>query len=358
MAGPSKRKAKGPSTTSNGTTVSKKTPPPPFSTPSPILESFLECLNPKHIYISHIDRHPAYHKRNLFVVPVLLNIGIAAGLLVRSYYMFPYYGALILNILGYHSPLSVDTEKTPFPDLMNVVMARTGVLFFDFLIFRFLTPWPIDFFIGDASPTAWRRAVGFQEEEIAVRQSRPSWDTKLPADWMDEGSSNGADIYKQRIMPAITREWIRAKTAYLMMDKSWDLDFGAMLDAHELVSMQKNTLKDFEKTVYVHNQEHGWLVWPVWRLDEGADDERRQKIVLFKDKLTAMGKENLFFRWIEIIQYESNQPGGFTPERRQSAMRQAKELFETQGVDFDKFWEEVGGVQGLPGWDRPDDQSQ
>lgn len=62
-----------------------------------------------------------------------------------------------------------------------------------------------------------------------------------------------------------------------------------------------------------------------------------------------MGKESVFFRWIELIQYESTQPGGFTSERQASAMRQAKEMFENQGIDFEMFWREIGGMEGMPG---------
>lgn len=70
---------------------------------------------------------------------------------------------------------------------------------------------------------------------------------------------------------------------------------------------------------------------------------------MFKDKLTSMGKENLFFSWVELIQFETSQPGGFTKDRQTRTMGRAKELFEAQGVDFDQFWKEVGGTDGLPG---------
>ena len=72
----------------------------------------------------------------------------------------------------------------------------------------------------------------------------------------------------------------------------------------------------------------------------------------FKDELTALGKENLFFRWIELVQFESSQPGGFGPERQKHTMIKAKEMFEDQGIDFDKFWAKIGGMQGMPGMDE------
>jgi hypothetical protein len=102
--------------------------------------------------------------------------------------------------------------------------------------------------------------------------------------------------------------------------------------------------------VLVNTDADGWLIWRVE--DEDTAEARTRsaqsdQILAFKDKLTAMGKEDLFFRWVELIQYESTQPGGFTPERQRSAMLQAKELFEKENVDFARFWQEVGGMEGF-----------
>ena len=219
-------------------------------------------------------------------------------------------------------------------------MDRTFNFFLDFMLFRFAVPWPLDFFIGNASPTTWRLTVGFQDEEIGVRKSR-KWDEKLPENWLAE-EADGA-VYKERIMPAIDRQWIKEKTSYLMMDKSWDLDFVGMVLAHDFVKKGTCKLQDFEKTVIVHSEEFGWLVWQVWKLDEGAEDEGRQKILDFQKKLTEMGKEDLFYRWIELVQYETSQPGGFSKERQAKTMEEARKLFQSHGVDFDEFWKEVGG---------------
>ena len=65
-----------------------------------------------------------------------------------------------------------------------------------------------------------------------------------------------------------------------------------------------------------------------------------------------MGKESLFFRWIELIQYESNQPGGFTAERQSQAVTKAKALFQEQDVDFDAFLTSIGGIESFPGLDE------
>jgi hypothetical protein len=49
------------------------------------------------------------------------------------------------------------------------------------------------------------------------------------------------------------------------------------------------------------------------------------------------------------VQYESTMPGGFTEGRQARAMQEARRMFNEAGVDFARFWEEVGGSQGMPG---------
>jgi hypothetical protein len=67
-----------------------------------------------------------------------------------------------------------------------------------------------------------------------------------------------------------------------------------------------------------------------------------------------MGKENLFFRWIELIQYESEQPGGMNMARRKEVMEKARDVFTAQGVDFDAFVTAIGGVEAFPGLTQGD----
>ncbi|MCJ1410210.1 hypothetical protein MMC19_004295 [Ptychographa xylographoides] len=343
----SKRVLKSNSTQVSATPTKGTEPPAPYSTAPSIVLPFLETLDPKHVYIVHIDDHPKALKKRIFVVPVLMNIGIIGFLLWRAYVAIPYYVALLMNTLGYDTIFTVDLSGAQWTDLFDIAMGRAFMFFIDFALIKFVAKWPIEFFIGfPGNPVSWRRTVGFQEEEIVVRRSR-RWDETLPSDWLAEEADG--TVYKERILPAISKKWIRAKTSYLMMDKNWDLDFAGMTTAHDLVEGGKNVLSDFSKTVIVHHEEHGWLTWHVWKLDEGSEEEARKKIVVFKDKLTAMGKENLFFSWVELIQFETSQPGGFTKDRQAKTMERAKELFEAQGVDFDQFWKEIGGVQGLPG---------
>jgi len=123
--------------------------------------------------------------------------------------------------------------------------------------------------------------------------------------------------------------------------------------AHGLLDEGGLTLKDFEKSVFAYSEEHGWLCWQVWKLDEeGAEEDTRKRIVALKDKLTAMGRENLFFRWIEIVQYESSS-GDFTPERQRATLKKVEKAFDEQGVNFKELVESVGGMEGMPGTERP-----
>ena len=207
----------------------------------------------------------------------------------------------------------------------------------DFLLFRFVGMWPWDFFLGkggEASPVGWRRWCGFRDVEVVVRRSR-RWDVPLFAketsaegdmrgevekrdgvreEWLQEGRQG--KLFKERVLPAVDMDWVRNKTSYQMLDQNWDLYFSGMIEAQALVNAGKNKTSDFRTSVLVHTEKWGWLMWEVWReQDEGAEDEGTKKLQLIKNKLTAMGKENLFFRWIEIVQSETSQTGSFTAER-------------------------------------------
>ncbi|MCJ1441356.1 MAG: hypothetical protein MMC23_001842 [Stictis urceolatum] len=345
---PKAAKAKSKTTTaSSNATKAESGPPSPYSRAPPALQPFLTTLSAEHVYITHVDRHPAAFKRQIFMVPIALNIAIVALLVWRMIRVAPWYAYLLMTIWGYNTPYFVDPRTMSWNGILEEIIHRALPMVVDVTLATFIAPWPWDFFFGSpASPSSWRLRVGFRDQEVAVRRSR-RWDQTLPKDWLAE-EGDGA-VYQERIMPAIDRQWVKAKTGYMMMDKSWDLDFQAMVKAHSLIESGESSIGDFEKQVIVHHDEFGWLLWPVWKLDEGAQDEGRRVIVEFKEKLTAMGKESLFFRWIEIIQYESSQPGGFTAERQAKAMAEAKSAFEEQGVDFDLFWEEVGGTKGMPG---------
>ena len=207
----------------------------------------------------------------------------------------------------------------------------------DFLLFRFVGMWPWEFFLGkgeEASPVGWRRWCGFRDVEIVVRRSR-RWDVPLftkeevgnedvrgevekrdgvKEEWLQEGKEG--KLFREKVLPAVEKGWLRNKTSYQMLDQNWDLYFSGMIEAHGLVDEGQNTLEDFRTSVLVHTEQWGWLIWEAWReQDEGTEDEGTKKLQLIKNKLTAMGKENLFFRWIEVVQSETSQSGPFTAER-------------------------------------------
>ena len=259
-------------------------------------------------------------------------------------------------------------------------MERMGLFLMDYILWAVVGGWPWEFFVGrkgegEVGPVAWRWEVRFREVEVVVRRSR-RWDERLLATvgdggmklWASDGEKVDRDeegVMRERIMPAVAPLWVRAKTGYAMLDKSWDLDFGAMVRAHELLAVAASegatsgvegdavTLDTFRTTVLVYEEGKGWLAWPVWKLEEsqcGEQEAQRRKIVQMKDRLTAMGKENLFFAWVEMVQFESSAHGGFTVERQRGAVEKARRLFEAQGVDFQDFWAAIeGGVEGMMG---------
>ena len=328
-----------PSSTSTG-------PIPPFTKAPAILKPFLDPLSPEEVYLVHIDTTATDLKWQTFIVPTVVNVVVAAVIALRVYWGFSTYPALVAILLGMQSSLSVDIASTPWTELAQITLRRVGTILIDYFLVTLFLSWPFHFVLG---PVRWRRAVGFRDREIIVRRSHRSWSRKLERNkWIRDN-----DAMRDKIVAAVTPERI-GKTGYLLVDEDWNLDYSAMVRAHTLVDLTRKgqgvQLDEFRTAVLVHTDSDGWLIWRVGDENTPAGRQKsaqRDQILAFKERLTAMGKEDLFFRWVELVQWESSQPGGFTPERQRSAMVQAKQMFDEENVDFSQFWDdELGGMDG------------
>jgi hypothetical protein len=274
------------------------------------------------------------------------------------YYAVPVYLEQIITIFGYDTAYKVDTAAAGVGEIMNALTSRTLLLMMDYAIFGFIGSWPKGFLFGSklsrfASPVQWRRKLGFRDIEILVRRGR-NWDTPLLVgenpDQVKTWKVDEELTIKVKVDPAMRPAYL-AKTGYLLLDQDWDLDFKAMLDAHRLVEKGTIQLKDLENLVLVYYQKQ-WLVWKVHETpDSTVEDVQDGPVENFRRNLADLGAEDIFFRWIEIVQFETSQPGGFTEGRQAEAIRELKRRLEKKGVDFAKFWEEIGGQTGLPGFD-------
>jgi len=255
--------------------------------------------------------------------------------------------------MGKQNETTIDTASMPLNDVIFEILRRAAIFIVDLILYVLIWPWPRDFFFGTAmaNPIAWRWGVGFREKEIIVRRSR-KW-TQTVGDFFKEDNEEGNQLLQENVRKAVEPMWMAEKTGYLMLNKEWDLDWRAMVQATKLVDRKTMDLSDFQTTIYAWHADYEWMVIKTAKAGGSAKEEQgRQKIVAFKEALTALGKESLFFRWIELVQFESSGPEGFGPEQQKKAMVKAKELFEAQGIDFDAFWEKIGGMDGMPGMDQ------
>ena len=364
-----KRGMKPPASSSNKIKVPASTspsgPPTPFQSAPPALRPFLSTLPTDHIYLVHLDRTPPSLKKRVFVVPVLLNLFITIGLCIRVYYAAPVYLQQIITIFGYDTPYKVDTAAASVGEIMKTVSSRTLLLMLDWVIFGLIGSWPKEFVFGSklsrfTSPLYSRMILGFRDTEIVFRRGR-IWDTPLlTGDNPDQAKTWKVDeelTIKVKVDPAMRPAYI-AKTGYLLLDKDWDLDFRAMLDAHKLVDKDTIQLTDLENLALVYYQKQ-WLVWKVHETTETTAQHLQQDDVVesFRRKLVAAGAEDVFFRWIEIVQFETSQPRGFTEGRQAEAIRELRKRLEKKHIDFARFWEDIGGQAGLPGFDVQSDKS-
>lgn len=355
MAPPSGRR--GVQTTPSG-------PSPPFRSLPTALEPFVPFLRKYHVYVIHIDTFPSQFKRKIFFVPIGINIAICVAFLwwyVRI--QGPWYLSLIASFTGVRNETTVIAKEESLGTLAKVVLSRGLWFLLDMMLVVFVWPWPVEFFLGTgrgASPTAWRRKVGFREREVVVRQSR-DWDRKIlraggkassaggePLDFLKmEGDGSLARGELLNILRAATGpRLVKEKTGYLTIDRNWILSWDAMIAAHQLVDKKEIAIEAFTLVALVYHDAHGWLVVDLDGNAAGGNrvqEQRRNDVFRFRDALVAVGKEDLFYRWIEVVQFESTSPEGFGVERQEAVAKQIRDIFMEHGIDFDEFWRESVG---------------
>ncbi|KAH6638564.1 hypothetical protein BKA67DRAFT_542669 [Truncatella angustata] len=319
--------------------------PAPFKAPPDVLQPLIDTLDLRHVYILHVDNKPADLKRKVFIVPVLMNVAILLLFIWRMYAILPWYLRVLTSTLGYANETTLVAAEMEWETLLPEVGKRSGQFMLDLMLYVFVWPWPYEFFLGleHANPVAWRRNVGFRDREIVARRSR-AWDKALKDVINDK---NSKDIFMNMVGIATSPNITRDRTGYLLMNKEWNLDWATMIDATTMVDKKMAAIEAFKLVVLVYQEEYGWIVVDHKLDEDPAEDERRTQILLFRDALSAIGKEDLFFRWIEVVQFEANQPGGFTAERQGVVAQQVRDLFQKEGVDFDQLWKDSVGTDGI-----------
>ena len=321
--------------------------PAPFKPAPEELEPFIKHLSKNHVYIAHVDTKPRALKRKIFGIPILINVAVTLLFAWRMYYIGPYYLALLASALGYPNATTVHASQLTWGELFIVVLGRAFSFGLDFFLGVFVWPWPVEFTLGTAhgSPTRWRWNVGFRDREIYVRRSR-TWAQSIGDVVANgEGRNTLLSVVRQATSPMLLQQ----KTGYLTMNAEWDLDWEAMVQAHRLVDKKTAVLDAFRLLVLLYHSEHGWIVVDTNIGANAKEDERRRQVFAFKDSLAAIDKEDLFYRWIEIIQFESSQPGGFGEEKQVEVAQKIRDLFQENDVDFDKLWKESVGTDNLAG---------
>ncbi|RMZ89165.1 hypothetical protein DV736_g3606, partial [Chaetothyriales sp. CBS 134916] len=346
--------------------------PEPFTPAAPSLYPFLSTLPHDHVFLTHLDRTPTDLKRYVFLVPCLLNLLIILGLCVRIYYAIPTYVQQISAIFGYDSPYKVNVAQESTTSLIGTVFERTFLLFADYALFSLLGSWPREFLFGSvrsrfAGPVEWRWTLGFRDVEVIVRRGR-KWDGPLfvqPRSEDDQqqqqtqlssqtsarstASSKSKSSGKERTTPWNSDEIGTlkfksspamapsklSKTGYLLLDKDYDLDFRAILDAHRLAIVTESSPSTSEERPRLDLNDIDGCVFVYY------DDP---KVERFKQALVDLKCRDVFYRWIEIVQFET-----IDEQQRRKALTELKTLLEAKGVALDTLFDDIGGVQGLPG---------
>ncbi|KAK2612101.1 hypothetical protein QQS21_001831 [Conoideocrella luteorostrata] len=315
--------------------------PPPFKHPPDVLKPFIDGLSEKHVYITHIDSKAASFKRKIFMVPVAMNVAVSLLFAWRMYSIVPWYWAIVQSGFGAKNEATFPVENSTWQDFAWEVLRRGITMFIDFLLFVFVWPWPVEFAAGQAhgNPMLWRRKVGFREKEIYVRRSR-DWDRVLDNIFKDEDYKK---ILTAHINSATSPLLQEQKTGYLLMNGQWDLDWASMVHAHELVDRKFAALEAFKSVVLVYHKDFGWMCYDLKTSIAADGDGKRRQVFAFRNALTAMDKEDLFYRWVEMVQFDATQPGGFGPEQQATTANKIREMFQEAGINFDDLWKQAVG---------------
>jgi len=323
-------------------------PPKPFKpAPEALQTHFTKHLDTSHVYVAHIDKKPKELKRKVFLVPVAMNLAVSALFLWRAQHIVPYYYKLGQSALGHVNETTFDPAVHTWGEIGWELFARAASMLLDLVLFIFVWPWPVEFCAGrtHGNPVRWRASVGFREEEIYIRRSR-EWDRDLDAlVHRPEMKSTFLGVLRAATAPSLIRE----KTGYLTMNGQWDLDWALMVKATQLVDKKDLPLDAFRCVVLFHDKTHGWLSLDMLGGENAVAEERRRQVFAFRDALVALDKEQLFFRWIEIVQFESTRPGGFGPDKQVEVAAKIREMFAKENVDFDELWKESVGADGIVG---------
>ena len=317
----------------------------------------------------------------------------------RLYYAYPTYFTLLGQVLGV--PMGPGSEGDAGKNIIvaegegyagdakkwgggfigegvETVLYRMFIFFFDFVLVRVVGEWAWRFFVR--GPLWWRLQVGFLDErnEIIIRRSRrwdenPNLGVQEGKEWWirSQGEKShgegkeGEDEEKERavevIRDAVDTQWLEKKSGMVMANWEWDIDYTAMITAQSLLSAPssssstttstENTPKTLQQAIQSHgplviaySSQNGWQVHHPSLHQQWNQDPPQNRIQALKNELTRLGHESLFFRWVELMQYESSTHGD--KFSREMAVEASKRCFEEKGVGWEEVVGKVGGGDG------------
>lgn len=358
-------------TTTTNLPATSNSPLEPFVAATTALLPLTDLLPRNHVYVVHLESTKPELRKYAFMVPVLLNLMIVGGLCWRLYYALPTYLEQIITIMGYDTKYAVEPKGLPWSSLLQIVLYRTFMLTIDYALFGLLGRWPWEFLFGSqqsrhVSACGWKWAVGFsRQKEPIVRRGR-YWDDPLyrsESDRKMQGKPEQA-LTKEEELALYTkcsdglRTFHTSKNALSMLDKNWDLDYHAMVDVAELLDAAKLALDDIDHVALLPWQDK-WYVWypnKASKLDEETQVTEKQdkRLERFKAELVRIDCEDVFYRWIEIVQYETSLPSGFTAAKKEEAKAEFKRMLEARHKDVEQVLSDIGGVSAIPGLNNDD----
>lgn len=339
-------------------------PPSPFELAPQAILPLADQLPKDHVFVVHSEDTPPALRRQTFLVPILLNLMITVGLCIRLVYAAPVYLEQLITIFGYETRWTVHPKQMVWLDIFSTLGERTLLLSADYVLFGLLGRWPWEFLFGDrhgryVGTAGWKWNVGFSRKlEPIIRRGR-KWDAPIFASEKErkkQGKPEKSWTKEEELIvytkcSEALKKMLTSKNALTLLDRDWDLDYCAMVDATEL--LDKNTIQftDIDHVVLLYWNGRWYCWYPNRTGSKGSEvnGEHDIKLEQFKKKLIELGCEDVFYRWIEIIQYETNQSGTLPAKKRVEAEQELRRMLKDRKKDDEAFFESIGGPSGVPG---------
>ncbi|KAH7882091.1 hypothetical protein F5I97DRAFT_1939563 [Phlebopus sp. FC_14] len=287
----------------------------PDSSPVPAFLS--QCDPAAEVYVTHIDSTDVMRRKRHFLKVLAMNISYTFLLVRRAYGALSLYGVRFL--LGKVVPVLA----APAPSLNKALFGNLTLDLFLFLIFG---PLVYEFVTGIAM---LRYLYGFPQEEIVFRKLTQA----TIADVLSKSQEKRDTHLQELLQLAIDPEEMKEFPLGLPWEQ-WAYDYNAMASACKMEKEGKISAKTWELSIWMKMKDGWTVVEPGKSVNPLYQVGMMEKL---KNRLQAMGKIQVFYQMMEVIQLKTLTNDGNPLPITEEVDTIIAEIFKNNGIDLEKL---------------------